>query len=872
MNLVSNLKFTSILPKLYRLVAPTGAMAFLTIVLLSTSTITRAQVGSVVEIGSGTLAHDRVNHPRWVRVNFAPVVSGTHTIRVAWDSDDDVRFNVRQPGGIRLSETIRGSSPLVWSGELVADERYFLGVWTVTGRPNFTATLESEELVVGEPVEDPVEPVVEAPTLEITAQPAALLVAAEEFGEFSVIAVGGSGSLNYQWLANGTAIPGATSNTLTVRATDAVDGTAYSVEITDSAGTSVFSDSATLSIVVASPEITLQPVDVTVEEGENATFVVTARGEGTNRYQWFVNGTAISGATSRILTIESASLAIDNTSYTAQVTSGNSAPVTTDTATLTVIAPTPPVTTEPDDEESSVTVADLGQGILDSDRELGPSIVRIEFDSLATALHTIRVSWDSDADVRFNVFNDNGDRINSSTVRGSNPGVWSGELDGNSRYSISLWSRSGIANYTATIEATLPTTNFAAVTVDNEPQPGEGLYSLEADTSTWILEGPSPTLDFGNRENSAWGQVLLRIDDLLLVGGDFQGVKRNPNTAVTDRPFLAAFDAVSGRPVTTFQVPRQVNGVVRALVLSPDGDRLYIGGDFGLLAVDPATGDLDFEVSMSDGNDDGRVFDIAVTNTQVYIGGDFTSVENRSRGNLARLSLDGELDNSWTPRAVSGFGTGRTAPVQSVTVSASGEAVYVGGFYSEIDDTDTAKTVHNRHISMLVLNASDASVRPERFIIDVGNDTRVLGVRDIVVTDEFVIIGWGGPNFLSFHTLDGDLLHQYVAESDVQRLVVAGNHLYVGHHGEFFGPRTNPIPVEAVVSIDPKVFIPFKFHSFRLDDPNFPVEQIWRIDGTFGVWGISVADDYLWISGQISLAGSNERVVDGLVRFSAIGD
>jgi len=234
------------------------------------------------------------------------------------------------------------------------------------------------------------------------------------------------------------------------------------------------------------------------------------------------------------------------------------------------------------------------------------------------------------------------------------------------------------------------------------------------------------------------------------------------------------------------------------------------------------------------------------------------------------LSLEGELDLDWKATVVSGFGSGRTAPVQSVTLSPSEDTVYVGGFFGSIDDTDTAKTPFGRNISMLSLNTSDGAARSERFAADVGNDRRVLGVRDIVVTDKYVIIGWGGPNALTFHNLDGTLLHQYAAESDIQRLVVEGNHLYVGHHGEFLGPRDNPIPLEAVVSLEPKVFIPYKFHSIRLDDPNFPVDQTWRISGTFGVWGIAVAEDSIWISGQISLAGSDERAVDGLAKFRAL--
>ncbi len=627
--------------------------------LSTASAVVNAQTVTVVDIGSAGLSRDRIDNPRWISLDFNALTTGTHTIRVSWDSDADIRFNVRQPNGSNLSSTIKDSNPAIWTGDLNENEDYFLGIWTKSGSANFTATIEAE----------------------------------------------------------------------------------------------------------------LDPI-----------------------------------------------------------------------------------------EQSVIT---FGQGTLDSTNQTGPRFQRLSFTSPTTALHTINVIWDSDADVRFNVIHADGTRLNSEVVRGDSPGVWSGVLNANTEYSIGLWSRSGIANYSANLETTTDAPTDPPVT----PEETVGLYSLQADTSAWMLEGPSPTLDFGDRENSAWGQVLLRNGDLLLVGGDFQGIKPSVNGAVTSRPFLAAFNAVTGQPVTSFQTPSEVDSVVRALVLSPNGEQVYAGGDFGLLAIDALTGELDFAVDVMDGNKSGRVYDIAITDSQLYIGGEFTHINNQFRGNLARLNLSGVLDSSWHPRVLSGFSTGRTTPVQAITLSPDEDVVYVGGFYSRIENTDAYKTPHGAFISMLALNASDGSVRSEKFSADVGNDARLLGVRDIAVTENYVIIAWGGPNFLSFHTSNGDRLHQYQAESDMQRLEIMGNRLFVGHHGEFIGSRTNPIPVEAVVSIVPKVFIPYKLHSFRIDDTNFPVEQTWRINGTFGVWGIAPFEDSLWISGQISVAGSTEHQVDGLAKF-----
>ena len=597
-----------------------------------------------------------------------------------------------------------------------------------------------------------------------------------------------------------------------------------------------------------------------------------------------------------------------------------------------------------DSAENSLelTIATIGRGTIDSNNNVGPQFVRLDFDSLAATEHTITVESDSNADVSFEINELDGTTL-SSTIQGANPGTWTGVLNENTAYFIGLWSNDGIANYNVTIEASLAlavTSQPADMTVligddaefsveavgsgsltyqwfvDGLPMPGENanslnviatsladngsqyfatvssgtetissnvatltvsepgppvIYSRDADEDTWILDGHASTLDFNVSEAfSSWGRVLLRVDDILLVGGDFQGIRPTRiSQQVTDRPWLAALNAITGQPVSTFQVPFQIDSVVRALVLSPDGRKVYVGGDFGLMALDAQTGALDFSVDV--GNP-GRVFDIAVNGAHIYIGGDFSEIDNVSQKHIARLSLDGNLDNSWQPDVRGGKSTGRESPVQAVTLSPLGDAVYIGGNFTSINGVAVPLTNLGTRVSLLVVDASEgASVRAERFTPFVTKQDKSVIVRDIAVTENYVIIAWGGPNHLGFHSHDGARLQQYNGTGDTQSLKVVGDLVYVAHHGEYYGSLTDPIPTEAVESLDPKIVVAYKFHSFRIDDPSFPFEQAWRVDGFFGVWGISVDEDSIWISGQISLAGLNGRRVNGLARFPAIG-
>ena len=766
--------------------------------------------------------------------------------------------------------------------------------------------------------------------LEIVSQPMAVTVAEGDGATFSVVATG-SGTLTYQWLLDGVAIAGATSDTYIVSpAALSDDGNMYSVDITDDNG-ALSSTTATLSVeTLIGLEIVSQPVGVTVTEGDDATFSVAATGSGTLTYQWFVNDLSIVGATSDTYTVSPTALTDDGSVYRVDITDDNGS-LSSDSVFLDVLEIIVPVTT-----------VIIGQGTLDSTKAIAPRWVRVDFDSLAAATHTITVDWDSTANVKYKVFEANGTLI-SSTIQGTNPGVWSGDLDADAQYYIGLWSTNGIANYDVTIEASVPVlidvqpddrivtenddvTFFVEATgsgtlsyqwlANNNPILGEtgdsltvfattlaedgnlysveisngietvvsdaalltvnetlilGLFSQEVDSSTWMLEGPAPTLDYDAGANTdAWGKTLLRVGDMLLVGGDFQGIKPTRFATPTARPFLAALDAISGQPITSFQVPPEVDSVVRALALSPNGEQVYVGGDFGFLALDADTGALDFDADVTKGANDGRVFDIAVTGSQIYIGGDFTNVDNTYRANIARLSLTGALDTTWNPKVTHGFTAGRSAPVQSLAVSSGGDIVYVGGNFRFIDGTPVMTTAQNSRISMLSVSALDGSVLPERFYADVGNNAKGLTAHDIAVTDFYVIIAWGGPNYVSFHSLDGTRLAQYRAKGDVQSLQVVGDHVIVGHHGEFFNTLVNPNPPEAVVSLDPEVIKPFKIHSFRIDDPSFLPEQAWEITGAFGVWGIAASADSIWVAGQISLAGSNARAVDGLVRFPAL--
>lgn len=186
-----------------------------------------------------------------------------------------------------------------------------------------------------------------APT--ITSQPSSQVITAGQTATFNVAATGTS-PMSYQWMKNGSAIGGATSASYTTPAeTTSNSNTQFAVTVSNSAG-SATSNGAILTVNAAptspvtppatvAPTITAQPVSTSVIAGQTATFSVAASGTSPMTYQWMMNGTAISGATSSSYTTPAETTSNNNAQFSVAV-SNSAGSATSTAATLTVTAAT----------------------------------------------------------------------------------------------------------------------------------------------------------------------------------------------------------------------------------------------------------------------------------------------------------------------------------------------------------------------------------------------------------------------------------------------------------------------------------------------------------------------------------------------------
>jgi uncharacterized delta-60 repeat protein len=189
---------------------------------------------------------------------------------------------------------------------------------------------------------------------------------------------------------------------------------------------------------------------------------------------------------------------------------------------------------------------------------------------------------------------------------------------------------------------------------------------------------------FDPNANGIVNVVAVQPDSKILLGGYFTQL-RPDNGPVSGNGYVARLNH-DGSVDGSFNP--QANGVVRALVLQPNG-QVIIGGDFTTVQSTGSTTPLvrnhvarlnaDGTVdSVFNPNANGAVFAVAYQpNGQIVIAGSFTTVQpngspTTTRNHIARFNVDGSLDTTFDPN------TDRT--VLALAVQSNGQIVVGGGF------------------------------------------------------------------------------------------------------------------------------------------------------------------------------------------------
>ncbi|MGB3827981.1 MAG: LamG-like jellyroll fold domain-containing protein, partial [Ornithinimicrobium sp.] len=182
----------------------------------------------------------------------------------------------------------------------------------------------------------------------------------------------------------------------------------------------------------------------------------------------------------------------------------------------------------------------------------------------------------------------------------------------------------------------------------------------------------------------AWSQAV--VNNVVYAGGAFANARpagAAAGVSQTPRGNLLAYNIATGTLISDF-APR-LNGQVLAIAGSPDGSRVYVGGDFTeadgaprsrIAAYSTTTGRLVNSFAPPVGY---QVRSIVATDTTVYVGGAFAGVGSQTRGNLAAFDASTGALLAWAPQA--------DRPVSALTLTADGTHVIAGGSFETINGT-----------------------------------------------------------------------------------------------------------------------------------------------------------------------------------------
>ncbi|WP_353648549.1 PKD domain-containing protein [Nakamurella sp. A5-74] len=278
----------------------------------------------------------------------------------------------------------------------------------------------------------------------------------------------------------------------------------------------------------------------------------------------------------------------------------------------------------------------------------------------------------------------------------------------------------------------------------------------------------------------AWTQALT--GNTVFVGGSFSTARpagAAPGSQQVTRNNLMSYTLSTG--VMTSWAP-VLDGQVRAMAISPDGTKLFVGGDFNnasgqvrskIAAYSTSTGALltTFAPSFS-----GSVRSLVATNTTVYAGGDFTKVNGNWRLRLAAIRISDGALLGWSPQA--------ERVVTALAISTDTTRVIAGGQFTTIN---TAASY-----GLAEIDASSGALLPT----NIDQTVRVAGpnaaITSLKVSGDFVYgsaftFGTGG-NLEGMFKLDvatGNVVLLEDCHGDTYDIAPIGSIIYTVSHAHY---------------------------------------------------------------------------------------
>ncbi len=213
----------------------------------------------------------------------------------------------------------------------------------------------------------------------------------------------------------------------------------------------------------------------------------------------------------------------------------------------------------------------------------------------------------------------------------------------------------------------------------------------------------------------------------VFVSGDFT------NIGGQSRNGIAALDTNSNNALAWN--PSFDPGIGSVIKMAISGSSVYVVGRFSsiggqnrnhIAALDVTTGNAtDWNPSASGGLPNTFVFDLAVSDSTVYVGGEFARIGGQERNNIAALDKDSGMATAWNPDANNDISA----------IALSGSTLYVGGSFVSIGgqnrntlasiSTETGKAFQwdpSARSFVLEINIYDSTLYASGFFSKIGDN------------------------------------------------------------------------------------------------------------------------------------------------------
>ncbi len=343
-------------------------------------------------------------------------------------------------------------------------------------------------------------------------------------------------------------------------------------------------------------------------------------------------------------------------------------------------------------------------------------------------------------------------------------------------------ARAARATASAALAAALvvPTLALAAGPAPRDARTGAGAGTdatapAAAELPTTVAADALPTVQV---DGVVWAQVI--VGDRVYVTGEFANARpagARPGRSQTSRTNLLAYDLATGELVTSWAPTLNAQGLT--IAASPDGRRLYVGGDFTqangeahdrIVALDTATGAVvpGFAAGVN-----SQVRAIVPVGDTVYVGGRFSKALGQPRTRLAAFAAaDGAL-SAWAP-AADGEMFSATAPPGTGTL-------VVGGRFTTLAGTDA--------YGLGAVDLATGAARPfaaNRVVRNAGPNAAIYSLTsdDRQVYGSGYTFGPGGnlENSFAAESRTGELTWVNGCLGDTYSLAAVGDVLYTAGH------------------------------------------------------------------------------------------